>query len=202
MATTTNYGWTTPDDTALVKDGASAIRSLGSAIDSTVYSKLGLVHINTTSFSAVSSQSISDVFSTTYDNYKILISGIGSTGNTISFRMRVSGTDDSSSTYNAQNMGAADTSVGGGRFSNNATSAYLAHFDTAYNSYSYDFFAPFLARATTFVGGGADDGMATNASTSRFIIGGHNTATSYTGLSLLVNTGTITGSISIYGYKK
>lgn len=36
MATTTNYGWTTPDDTGLVKDGASAIRTLGSAIDSTV----------------------------------------------------------------------------------------------------------------------------------------------------------------------
>lgn len=36
MATTTNYGWTTPDDTALVKDGASAIRSLGSSVDSTV----------------------------------------------------------------------------------------------------------------------------------------------------------------------
>lgn len=35
MATTTNYGWTTPDDTALVKDGASAIRTLGSAIDTT-----------------------------------------------------------------------------------------------------------------------------------------------------------------------
>jgi hypothetical protein len=33
MATTTNYGWTTPDDTALVKDGAAAIRSLGTAID-------------------------------------------------------------------------------------------------------------------------------------------------------------------------
>ena len=35
MATTTNYGWTTPDDTALVKDGASAIRTLGSSIDTT-----------------------------------------------------------------------------------------------------------------------------------------------------------------------
>lgn len=35
MATTTNYGWTTPDDTSLVKDGASAIRSLGSSIDTT-----------------------------------------------------------------------------------------------------------------------------------------------------------------------
>lgn len=35
MATTTNYGWTTPDDTALVKDGASAIRTLGSSADTT-----------------------------------------------------------------------------------------------------------------------------------------------------------------------
>jgi hypothetical protein len=37
MATTTNYSWTTPDDTALVKDGAAAIRTLGTAIDTTVF---------------------------------------------------------------------------------------------------------------------------------------------------------------------
>jgi hypothetical protein len=35
MATTTNYGWTTPDDTALVKDGAAAIRTLGTSVDTT-----------------------------------------------------------------------------------------------------------------------------------------------------------------------
>jgi hypothetical protein len=35
MATTTNYSWATPDDTALVKDGAAAIRSLGTSIDTT-----------------------------------------------------------------------------------------------------------------------------------------------------------------------
>jgi len=35
MATTTNYSWQTPDDSALVKDGASAIRTLGSSIDTT-----------------------------------------------------------------------------------------------------------------------------------------------------------------------
>ena len=40
MATTTNYGWTTPDDTALVKDGASAIRTLGSSIDSTLKTQI------------------------------------------------------------------------------------------------------------------------------------------------------------------
>lgn len=36
MATTTNFGWETPDDTDLVKDGALAIRTLGSAIDTSL----------------------------------------------------------------------------------------------------------------------------------------------------------------------
>ena len=36
MPTTTNYGWTTPADTDLVKNGASAIRTLGTAADTTV----------------------------------------------------------------------------------------------------------------------------------------------------------------------
>ena len=36
MATTTNFGWETPDDTDLVKDGAAAIRTLGSAIDTSM----------------------------------------------------------------------------------------------------------------------------------------------------------------------
>jgi uncharacterized membrane protein len=41
MATTTNYGWTTPNDTDLVKDGAAAIRTLGSSIDTTVFANAG-----------------------------------------------------------------------------------------------------------------------------------------------------------------
>lgn len=36
MANTTNFGWETPDDTDLVKDGALAIRTLGSAIDTSL----------------------------------------------------------------------------------------------------------------------------------------------------------------------
>jgi hypothetical protein len=41
MATTTNYSWTTPNDTDLVKNGAAAIRSLGTAIDTTVFTNAG-----------------------------------------------------------------------------------------------------------------------------------------------------------------
>lgn len=35
MPTTSNYGWTTPADTDLVKDGAAAIRTLGNSVDTT-----------------------------------------------------------------------------------------------------------------------------------------------------------------------
>lgn len=38
MATTPNYSWPTPDNTAYVKDGALAMRNLGNAIDSTTKS--------------------------------------------------------------------------------------------------------------------------------------------------------------------
>jgi len=36
MATTSAFGWSTPDDTALVKDGAAAIRTLGNSIDTSM----------------------------------------------------------------------------------------------------------------------------------------------------------------------
>jgi hypothetical protein len=77
MATVTpNYSWPVPTSTDLVKDGATAIEALGDAIDATVFAlpSGGLTLINTTSFSGVSSQSVNDVFSTTYKNYKILFS--------------------------------------------------------------------------------------------------------------------------------
>ena len=37
MATSTNYGWAEPDNTSLVRDGAQAIRTLGDAIDTSLW---------------------------------------------------------------------------------------------------------------------------------------------------------------------
>lgn len=36
MATSPNYGWTEPDDSDYLKEGADAIRTMGNAIDTTV----------------------------------------------------------------------------------------------------------------------------------------------------------------------
>ena len=78
MATTTpNYGWSVPTSTDLVKDGATAIETLGDAIDASMNTALGTkkamgVLLNTTTFSGVSSISVSDVFSATYDFYRVV----------------------------------------------------------------------------------------------------------------------------------
>ena len=71
MATTTNYSWTTPNDSDPFKQGASAIRTLGSAVDTTLYTALGgaypgmrLVKKQTIA-SAVTSQAVTGAFSAT-----------------------------------------------------------------------------------------------------------------------------------------
>ena len=106
MATTTpNYGWPVPTSTDYVKDGATAIEALGDAIDATVFGlAAGLKLINTTTFSAVSSQSVNDVFSATYDNYKIVCQFSSSADQEVFFRLRASGSDLTTSVYRTGNI--------------------------------------------------------------------------------------------------
>lgn len=65
MATTTNYSWSTPDDTALVSAGASAIRTLGSAIDSTLGGQKNIKQIVNASTTTATSNSTNTYADTT-----------------------------------------------------------------------------------------------------------------------------------------
>jgi hypothetical protein len=60
MATTTTYGWETPDDTDLVKDGALAMRDLGQDIDTSL-AKAALQAVSTTKTTAFTTTSTSFV---------------------------------------------------------------------------------------------------------------------------------------------
>ena len=113
---TTNNNWPTPVATDLVKDGWEAIKDLGDAIDTTlgVYapSTPGLTLINTTSFSGVSSQSVNNVFTSTYKDYFIKTTFVGDAANvSASLRLRASGADNSSAVYDFQESAAAATVV-------------------------------------------------------------------------------------------
>ena len=208
MATTTpNNGWPVPTSTDLVKDGATAIEALGDAIDTTlgVYQASGLVKLNTTSFSSVSSVSFAnDTFTTTYDNYRILFNVSASSGAAnINFRMRASGTDDSANAYSYSGFQA----TAGSLIDNSAVSQTLAKLGEVNNLYvnffytSWDLFTPRLAVPTKYTSmtfGGSTAG----AYEGHGLTGIHDVATAYDSLTVLASTGTITGSYSIYGYNK
>jgi hypothetical protein len=205
MATTTNYGWTTPDDTALVKDGAAAIRTLGSSIDTSLNTalgtkKAGLVLLNTTSFSAVASQSINDVFSATYDNYRIVINQNASVDTSFYFRLRVAGADNTASNYAwvkflYRSGIQIDSGNGSDTFWNLATNSVVRR-----GLITIDIGQPFATQNTVF----NTQFSWSDASFQVSGIAGGNTSvtTSYTGFTIFPASGTITGEVSVYGYNK
>ncbi len=221
MATTTNYGWTTPDDTALVKDGAAAIRTLGSAIDTSLVdlrggttgqilkkasntqmdfewgaASSGLTVINTTSFSAVSSQSINDVFSATYASYKIITNITTSdAAPSLQFRLRVSGTDTTSG-YRSQYLFGNNTSIGGSRdLTNQWTMSYVV--SNRPTNPTFNVHNPFATNTTTAEVNYIEAPI--GSIISYLTVFGINNTTSYTGCTIYPSTGTMTGSITILG---
>jgi hypothetical protein len=249
MATTTNYGWTTPDDTALVKDGASAIRSLGTSVDTTTKNlnpsttlgdieyrsstsntntrlgigttgqlltvsggvpawatdASGLKLINSTSFSAVSSQSLNSVFSATYDNYRIVISYTGAGAASpvqVKMRMRASGSDNTGTYYTANYY------YSGGTFTNlsydNNTgflAGYASNNTTEGPSLAViDIMNPFPASATVMQGDGQTFLSNLGFSYTQRLSGTSFAATSFDGFTLIPASSTITGKVRVYGY--
>ena len=159
----------------------------------------GLVHIETASFSASSAVNINDVFSSTYDNYRILVSLTASTGApSQTFRLRVGGSDETGSNYTFQQLEIDNTTVAGARTSSTTAARYMWGSSTSKSTSAVDIFAPFLAEPTLYFSN-ANWQLGTNLYN---FAGSHSLTTSYTGLTLIVGTGSITGFYSIYGYRK
>jgi hypothetical protein len=155
----------------------------------------GLVHIHTETFASVSSVSIDDVFSEEYDNYRIIIYGAtASTDNALDFRLRASGTDSTSSDYHLQILNYANTSLSGGR-QTGGVSAEFGRINTGGSSFGIDMCSPFLPKVTTFISNNSYN----LDSTVRQVYGRHGATTSFDGLTIY-HSGTITGTIRIYGY--
>jgi hypothetical protein len=202
MATVTpNYNWPVPTSTDFVKDGASSIEALGDAIDATVFGlpSGALTLINTTTFSAVASQSINDVFSATYDNYKIFIDCTHSAGGVgFSLRYRVGGADNSTANYQWTQVVRDNTTTSVlGVSGLNQTSASLGTVYGTRNAQEINVFSPFLASETLH-----DThliSLSTSTEINRIIAGGLNLTTSFTGFTILPASGTITGTVRVYG---
>jgi hypothetical protein len=160
----------------------------------------GLVHLHTESFSAVSSVSIDDVFSSTYDNYLVSLSADLAAGAnyTLRARMRNAGTTDTATTFYNRYITSASTgtSVSAGAISSwtygvvataGAVSPYQC--DTTINVFS-----PYKSNNTLLQAQTAGQYMTWYNSL-------HPSTSSYDGLTIFTESSTMSGSIRIYGYR-
>jgi hypothetical protein len=207
MPNTANYSFPTPADTDLVKNGADAIRDLGDAVDTAMNTalgtkKAGMVLLNTTSFSAVIGQNINDVFSSTYDNYRILLDVTGSTSITLSMRFRVAGADNTTSNYYYQYIQGSSTTVAGARAAASTSWVLDGGLGTERFNYVLDLANPNLATTKSMIELGSQLYSSAAGIKTFFASYGFGAATSFTGFTILASTGNITGTVSVYGYNK
>jgi hypothetical protein len=191
---TTNNNWPTPVATDLVKDGWEAIKDLGDAIDTTlgVYAPpaTGLTLINTTNFSGVASESFNNVFTTDYQNYKVIMRFVTSTTSTVQMRFRASGTDNSASEYFTSGYGVGTWSLGP------VTSMQLAASLTAsQKGIDLTVFSPEPAQLSLVTGHSMN-----STNNSFYSLGNQISSTAqFDGFTVFPSAGTITGIIRVYG---
>ena len=199
MATTTpNYGWDVPTSTDYVKDGATAIETLGDDIDATLWTALGgaypglrLVKKQTIG-SGVSTVTVTNAFSATYENYRIVVAGGTNAGsNYINFYL------GSTNTGYYNNRVAADYSSSApanASVSNETQWYYVGHSNTDNQFFDMYLNSPFATKKTYFTSSYA---MQSFGATCQ---GYQNSATSFTGFTLQCGTAMTGGTIYVYGY--
>jgi hypothetical protein len=158
--------------------------------------------IGNVTFSGASSVSLNGCFTSTYDNYKVVIYLTSSSGsNTLRFRTRVSGADLTTSTYRtlAYYANSAANSFSGLESSSAGSYGALSYSGVQGNAIEFDIFNPQIANYThlrsssTF----ADSTNMFHLSSGTVV----NNTTSYDGFTIYPAAANIAGTIRVYGYK-
>jgi hypothetical protein len=154
------------------------------------------VKITAQSFSGSSAVNVNDVFSATYKNYKVMLNLTSSAaGINCTYRLRVGGADDTTSNYATQYINASGSSVVAGR-ATAQSSAEIVDIKNVNANQEITFFNPF-ATELTYVTANGNWEAATPILQQRY--SGFNATTSFTGFTIIPVSGTITGSIIVYG---
>jgi hypothetical protein len=163
----------------------------GSAYNST----LGLVLLATASPSASSGVSFNNVFSSSYQNYQIYTNMIGTGAVNLNLRLRASGSDATTG-YQFQYLEANSSTVSGSADGTSQLFALTTLSSTNRNFTITDLGNPFVAQQTGFSSRG-------HIAPYKMLMtsGVNNNNTSYDGCSIYPDSGTITGSIRIYGVR-
>jgi hypothetical protein len=157
----------------------------------------GLEYITGGSFSAVTEILVDSVFTSTYRNYRIVFDALSSAGaGLFTFQVRAAG----STILANYNYSALD--INGGSLSGRVAAAstiirFGANDANGWNAATLDILTPQIAQPTRLI-------CAFNRNSATIVenVWGANTnSTSYDGFRIHVNSGTMTGSYTLYGYR-
>jgi len=149
-------------------------------------------------FTACSSLSLNSVFSADYDNYMVTMRATSSGAVVLhGIRLRASGTDEASASnyYTYQNLLAYGTTISAGR-----ASTSIGYIQNAYNTQitgvSTYMYGPFLSQPTAVRTVTVSDLSSATIVDRAWT---HSLSNSYDGITIIPDTGTITGLVSVYG---
>ena len=206
MATTTpNYGWDVPTSTDYVKDGATAIETLGDDIDASMFAALdakpaAAVLLSSTSFTAQSALIVDSVFTSTYTNYKVVFTGTSSAAGSLFGVLRSAGADITSGYFNGGLTVVFGSGAVSGRAGNNEAFIYFTQTSGSnfLSNCTFDLIAP-QAASKKGIGGFAFRGDSFGSYIANTET---NFTTACTGIKIYPSNGTLTGTVQIYGMKK
>jgi hypothetical protein len=171
-----------------------ALKSLKTDTLNTVGDVNGLVHINTTSFSAVSGVDVDDVFNEDFQNYRVILKYERSSAANVLLRFRsVDGTSTVASYFYTRLRHAGSTSTTTFQTASSQTSILLGDDN---NSVAFDLYDIQKTSRKSGVGVARKTDR-----TFETVLYGTTQTTVFTGLNLSIASGNITGTIQVFGYK-
>lgn len=149
-------------------------------------------------FSSCATLLLNGVFTSAYTNYRIMFEGIGSGNVILNARFATGGTANSTSNYNFQKLLVNGSAVVAARSTSQTTFTITENINTTYgDNFACDVFNPQATQNTSFT----SLGFSTAVNSYINQIGGFFAATtSFDGIQLIPASGTVTGTISVYGY--
>jgi hypothetical protein len=185
--------------------------SPGEVLTAAAMDSIGLWHINTTTFTAQTQVDFLNVFSSSYTSYRIVFHEYTCTvAGEMIFRLRDAGGVISSSNYDMSRLESTGTAPGDSKNGftytgvTNWTTSYIPASTTAGAgvNLSMDIYRPNQTAYTRFTAQTARFDNLTGGLYNVTTVGGFRLTTVMTGFSMIrAGAGTISGIISIYGYR-
>ena len=147
--------------------------------------------------SGVTSVSLNGVFTSTYENYRIIMTGTGTASQNLQMRFRIAGTDTTATNYAYQRLLVNGSTAGGSR-TTSTQQLQVGGVATGWAINVLDLANPQMTSATTMR---AYAGYSEAGAYMQDATGAYSLTTSFDGFTYFPDAGTISGIIRVYGYQ-